>query len=64
MGLAQAFFRIKKDNPIYLEGLGHGATHWLDIGLLLSGRYPVDREFSGAVDSQEKLKVSDKGDDW
>ncbi|WP_299377509.1 MFS transporter, partial [uncultured Kiloniella sp.] len=30
MGLAaQAFSRVKKDNPIYLVGLGHGATHWV-----------------------------------
>ncbi|WP_179188115.1 MFS transporter [Kiloniella majae] len=30
MGLAaQAFARVKKDNPIYLIGLGHGATHWV-----------------------------------
>ncbi|WP_085909106.1 MFS transporter [Kiloniella majae] len=30
MGLAaQAFARVKKDNPIYLVGLGHGATHWV-----------------------------------
>ncbi|KLN61699.1 hypothetical protein WH96_05070 [Kiloniella spongiae] len=26
---AQTFSRVKKDNSIYLVGLGHGATHWV-----------------------------------